>query len=57
MLKNYKKDKNTYKTFVFKRIILLLVFMLCFENVCFSHENLATESIFGPLNGEQVNQI
>ena len=57
MFKNYKKDKNTYKTFVFKRIILLLVFMLCFENVCFSHENLATESIFGPLNGEQVNQI
>ena len=57
MLNNRKKDKNIGKTFVFKQLILILVFMLCFENVCFSHENLAPESIFGPLNGEQVNQI
>ncbi|MFH1395669.1 MAG: hypothetical protein ABIH09_05890 [Candidatus Omnitrophota bacterium] len=57
MSNNHKKDKNIRKTLVFKQIVLVLVLMLCFENICFSHENISPESIFGPLNSEQVNQI
>ena len=31
--------------------------MLCFGDVCFSYETLSPESVFSPLNCEQVNQI